>query len=36
MVSAVFKKTTNLQLNFFNNCFDDEFSDRKLRIIENS
>ena len=29
LISAVNKKTTNLQLNFFNNCFHDEFSHRK-------
>ena len=26
LIGAVYKKTTNLQLHFFNNCFDDEFS----------
>eukprot|EP00731_Ephydatia_muelleri_P031640 Em0023g147a len=26
LIGAVCKKTTNLQLHFFNNCFDDEFS----------
>jgi calcium-independent phospholipase A2 len=27
LISAVLKKTTNLQLCFFNNCFNDEYSD---------
>lgn len=31
MVSAVDKRTTRLQLRFFNNCFEDDYSTRKLR-----
>jgi len=33
LVAAVNKKTAPPQLHFFNNCFDDEFSNRKCRIL---
>jgi len=33
LVAAVNKKTAPPQLHFFNNCFDDEFSNRECRIL---
>lgn len=32
IVTAVYKKTTMPELHFFNNCFHDEFSTRKLTL----
>lgn len=29
LIAAVNKATTNLELNFFNNCFDDDYTDCK-------
>ena len=33
LIGAVCKKTTDPQLHFFNNCFDDEFSTRKSHAL---
>ena len=34
IVPAVFKKSINLKLHFFNNCFDDEYSTRTYNYVK--